>query len=140
MPGIQEDLIKEIAKLNKPIALVIYGGRAMTLESILPYVDSVLYAWHLGTMAGPALSDLILGVTSPSGRTPVSFPRTVGQIPNYYNKKNTGRPNNDHHYVPYSSCWIDTDPQPLFPFGFGLTYSSFSYSNFKMSKTSINFG
>lgn len=107
---------------------------------MLPYVDSVLYAWHLGTMAGPALADLLLGKTSPSGKLPVSFPRTVGQIPLYYNKKNTGRPNNDHHYIPYSSCYIDTDPQPLFPFGFGLTYTSFSYSNFKMSRTSMSFG
>lgn len=139
LPGIQEDLIKEIAKTGKPIVLVVYGGRPMTLENLLPYVDSVLYAWHLGTMAGPALADLITGKISPSGKLPVSFPRTVGQIPTYYNKKNTGRPNNTHNYIPFTSCYIDTDSQPLFPFGFGLSYSTFTYYGFKMSRTSIGY-
>jgi len=140
LPGIQEDLIKEVAKTGRPIILVVYAGRPITLESVLPYVDSVLFAWHLGTMAGPALADLIIGNTSPSGKLPVSFPRVVGQIPIYYNKKNTGRPNNTHNYIPFTSCYIDIDPQPLFPFGFGLSYTTFSYSNFKMSRTSIKFG
>jgi len=112
----------------------------MTLDNVLESVQSILYAWHLGTMAGPALADLILGKTSPSGKLAVSFPRTVGQIPLYYNKKNTGRPNNEHHYVPYSSCYIDIDPQPRYPFGYGLTYTKFTYSNFKMSKTQMGFG
>jgi beta-glucosidase len=140
LPGIQEELVKEIAKTGKPIALIVYGGRSMTLETILPYADSVLYAWHLGTMAGPALADLIIGTTSPSGKLPVSFPRTVGQIPLYYNKKNTGRPNDTHAYEPFTSCYIDIDPQPLFPFGFGLSYTTFTYSNLKLSKTSLGFG
>ena len=70
----------------------------MTIENMLPYVDSVLYAWHLGTMTGPALADLIVGNVAPSGKLPITFPRTVGQIPTYYNKKNTGRPNNSHEY------------------------------------------
>ena len=96
MPGIQEEIVKAIAKTGKPIAAVIYAGRSLLLESILPLVDSVLYAWHLGTMAGPALSDLLLGVVSPSGKLPITFLRAVGQIPLYYNKKNTGRPNDTH--------------------------------------------
>ena len=112
----------------------------MTLENMLPYVDSILYAWHLGTMAGPALADLIIGNVSPSGKLPVSFPRTVGQIPLYYNKKNTGRPNNTHGYIPFTSCYTDTDHQPLFPFGFGLSYATFTYYNFKLSRTSIGMG
>lgn len=103
-------------------------------------VDSVLYAWHLGTMAGPALTDLILGTTSPSGKLPITFPRTVGQIPLYYNKKNTGRPNNTHEYIPFTSSYIDTDTTPMYPYGFGLSYTTFSYSNFKQSKTTISFG
>ena len=78
--------------------MVIYAGRSLTIENMLPYVDSVLYAWHLGTMTGPALADLIVGNVAPSGKLPVTFPRTVGQIPTYYNKKNTGRPNNSHEY------------------------------------------
>jgi beta-glucosidase len=100
----------------------------------------VLYAWHLGTMAGPALTDLILGNVSPSGKLPLTFLRTSGQIPLYYNKKNTGRPNDTHEYQSFTSCYIDIDSTPLFPFGFGLSYSSFSYSNLKLSKTAIGFG
>lgn len=91
-------------------------------------------------MAGPALADLITGKVSPSGKCPITFPRTVGQIPLYYNKKNSGRPNNTHDYIPFTSSYIDTDSTPLFPYGFGLSYTSFSYSNFKMSRTSITFG
>lgn len=91
-------------------------------------------------MAGPALTDLILGTVSPSGKLPLTFPRTVGQIPLYYNKKNTGRPNNTHEYIPFTSSYLDTDTTPLFPYGFGLSYSTFSYSNFKQSKATIAFG
>ena len=90
-------------------------GRSLLLEPILPFVDSVLYAWHVGTMVGPAIADLILGNISPSRKLPVTFLRAVKQIPLYYNKKNTGRPNN-------SSSYIDIDSTPLFPFGFGLSY------------------
>jgi beta-glucosidase len=82
--------------MSKPCAAIIYAGRPLVIESIQPYVDSILYAWHLGTMAGPAIADLILGVVSPSGKLPVTFPRAVGQIPMYYNKKNTGKPNDTH--------------------------------------------
>jgi beta-glucosidase len=140
LPGVQEELVRQIAKTGKPIAAVIYAGRSLLLEPILPYVDSVLFAWHLGTMAGPALTDLLLGNVSPSGKLPVTFLRAAGQIPLYYNKKNTGRPNDTHEYQPYTSSYIDIDSTPLFPFGFGLSYSSFSYSNLKLSKNAISFG
>lgn len=110
------------------------------LEPILPLVDSILYAWHLGTMAGPALADLLIGTVSPSGKLPITFLRTEGQIPLYYNKKNTGRPNETHEYQAFTSCYIDIDSTPLFPYGFGLSYASFTYSNLKMSKTSLAFG
>lgn len=96
LPGVQEDLLRLIAKTGKPIAAIIYAGRSLLLEPILPFVDSVLYAWHLGTMAGPALADLILGNVSPSGKLPITFLRATGQIPLYYNKKNSGRPNDTH--------------------------------------------
>lgn len=133
----QEDLVREIAKIGKPIAVVIYAGRPLLIEPILPLVDSVLYTFHLGTMAGPALTELIIGNTSPSGKLPVTFPRAVGQIPIYYNKKNTGKPNDTHEYIQYTSCYLDIDNTPLYCFGYGLSYSSFSYSNFKISKQSI---
>lgn len=120
--------------------MVVYAGRSLVLDEMSKYVDSILFAWQLGTMAGPALADLILGNISPSGKTPISFPRAVGQIPLYYNKKNTGRPNNTHDPIPFSSCYIDLDPQPLYPFGFGLSYCNFTYSDLKLSRTSIGFG
>jgi beta-glucosidase len=96
LPGVQEELVRQIAKTGKPIAVVIYAGRSLLLEPILPYVDSVLFAWHLGTMAGPAIADLVLGNVSPSGKLPITFLRAQGQIPLYYNKKNSGRPNDTH--------------------------------------------
>ena len=89
-------MIKLISKTGKKIVLVIYAGRSLILEPLLPLVDSVIYAWHLGTMTGPALVYLIFGKLSPSGKLPVTFLRSIGQIPTYYNKKNTGRPNDSH--------------------------------------------
>jgi beta-glucosidase len=91
-------------------------------------------------MAGPALTDLLLGNVSPSGKLPVTFPRAAGQIPLYYNKKNSGRPNDTHEYKSFTSSYVDIDTTPLYPFGYGLSYSSFSYSNFKISQASIGFG
>lgn len=107
---------------------------------MLPLVDSVIYAWQLGTMTGPALVDLIFGEVSPSGKLPVTFLRSIGQIPTYYNKKNTGRPNDTHSYVPFTSSYIDIDSTPLFPFGYGLSYSTITYSNLKLSRKTIGFG
>lgn len=104
----------------------------MILTNVLPLVDSLLYTFHLGTMAGPAIADLLLGVQSPSGKLPISFAKHQGQIPVYYNKFNTGRPD--------LQKYIEMDSEPLFPFGFGLTYSNFSYSNIKLSLDSISFG
>jgi beta-glucosidase len=88
-------------------------------------------------MAGPAIADLLLGVVSLSGKLPLTFLRASGQIPLYYNKKNTGRPNDTHEYKPFTSSYIDIDSTPLFPFGFGLSYTSFSYSGLKISKSSF---
>jgi beta-glucosidase len=137
---VQEDLVRELAKTGKPIAMIVYAGRSLTLESMIPLVDSVLFSWHLGTMMGPALTDLALGVTAPSGKLPITFPRSVGHIPTYYNKKNTGRPNNTHEYQAFTSSYIDCDTTPLFSYGFGLSYTTFSYSNFKQSKTKLAIG
>ncbi len=88
-------------------------------------------------MAGPAISDLVLGVVSPSGKLPVTFLRAVGQIPLYYNKKNTGRPNDTHEYQPFTSSYLDIDTTPLFPYGFGLSYSTFAYSDLKLSQSTF---
>ncbi|MEL7147205.1 MAG: glycoside hydrolase family 3 C-terminal domain-containing protein, partial [Bacteroidota bacterium] len=154
LPGYQEELIHEISKTGKPIVLVVMAGRPLTLGNIIDKVDAVLYAWHPGTMAGPALADLIFGVRSPAGRLPVTWPKSVGQIPVYYNHKNTGRPASADSYVHIddipigawqsslgnNSHYLDDGYTPMYPFGYGLTYSSFSYEDLKQSANSIKLG
>lgn len=154
LPGKQEALIKELAKTGKPIVLIIMAGRPITISNIVDDVDALLFAWHPGTMAGPAISDLLLGKVSPSGRLPVSFPKSVGQIPIYYNHKNTGRPPSKDSFIAIkdipigawqsslgnTSHYLDDGYEPLFPFGFGLSYSEVSYSNIKLSTDSIKLG
>ena len=133
-------MLRLISKTGKSIVLIIYAGRPLILELFLPLVDSIVYAWHLGTMTGPALVDLIFGKVSFSGKLPSTFLRSIGQIPTYYNKKNTGRPNDTHEYVPYTYSYIDIDSTPLFPFRFGLSYSTITYSNLKLSRKTIGSG
>ncbi len=154
LPGVQCELIDEMAKLGKPIILVIMAGRPLLLEEVRKNVDAILYAWHPGTMAGPAIADLLFGIASPSGKLPVTFPRTVGQIPIYYNHKNTGRPATDESVVNIddikvrapqytsgdTSFYLDIDNSPLYPFGYGLSYSEFVYSNLVLDKDKIKLG
>lgn len=140
LPGLQVDLITQISKLGKPIVLLLYAGRSLLLKEVLPLVDSILYVWQLGTMSGPAITDLLFGVQSPSGKLPITFLREKGQIPMYYNKKNTGRPNDTHSYQPFTSSYVDIDSTHLFPFGYGLSYTTFTYSNLSVSKKAIAFG
>lgn len=147
LPGNQEALIKELAKTGKPIVLVIMAGRPLTFENILNDVNSILYAWHPGTMGGSALSDIIFGKVSPSGKLPVTFPRTVGQIPLYYNHKNTGRPpapnqlgrklGTPENPKGYASYYLDVDFTPAYYFGYGLSYTNFEYSNLEISSDNI---
>jgi len=154
LPGDQEDLIDEIASTGKPIVLVIMAGRPLLLQKVIDKVDAILYAWHPGSMAGPAITDLLFGVESPSGKLPVTFPRVGGQIPVYYNHKNTGRPATKNSVVyiddiepgaPQHSCgdtsfYIDTDNSPLYPFGYGLSYSEFNYSKLALRSNEIRPG
>jgi beta-glucosidase len=121
----------EISKLGKPIVLVLYAGRSLILTKYTGLVDSILYTWHLGTMAGPAIVDLLFGVRNPSGRLPLSFLKDQGQIPLYYNKKRTGK-------TPMVG-YIDLDSNPLWSFGFGLSYSDIKIDQFSMSKDKIGF-
>jgi beta-glucosidase len=151
LPGNQEDLIEEISSSGKPVILVIMAGRPLQLDKLIDKVDAILYAWHPGSMAGPAIADLLFGIESPSGKLPVTFPRVVGQIPIYYNHKNTGRPASEQSVVsiddikpraPQHSCgdtsfYLDTDNSPLYPFGYGLSYSKFSYANLTLSHDRI---
>ncbi len=154
LPGIQNELIDEIAATGKPIVLVIMAGRPLLLQEVRGKVDAILYAWHPGTMAGPAIADLIFGVVSPSGKLPVTFPRAVGQIPIYYNHKNTGRPATEQSVVKIDdlepgaqqhssgniSYYLDIDNSPLYPFGHGLSYSEFKYSNLILDNDKIKLG
>jgi beta-glucosidase len=137
LPGAQEDLVNEVAKAEKPMIAIILAGRPLTFHNSAEKMKGVLWAWHPGTMGGAAIADALLGVTSPSGKLPVSFPRTVGQVPIYYNHLNTGRPPGDDKYT---SKYIDIPVTPEYPFGFGLSYTQFTYANPKVSGVQVKAG
>ncbi len=154
LPGNQEALIEELATLGTPLVLVIMAGRPLALERIVPHVHALVVAWHPGTMAGPALADLLFGIESPSGKLPVTFPRMTGQIPIYYAHKNTGRPANPEAMVHIddiepgtpqlsagsTSFHLDAGSTPLFPFGYGLSYAHFEYQDIELSGDTIAIG
>jgi beta-glucosidase len=154
LPGAQEELIRELATPGRPLILVVMAGRPLALESVAPHVDAILWAGHPGTMGGPALADLLLGVASPSGKLPVTFPRVGGQIPIYYAHKNTGKPptpetvvhlddiesGTPQHSVGSTSYHLDVDPSPLFPFGHGLAYATFEYSDIRVEPARVAMG
>ncbi len=98
LPGAQVALINEIAKEGKPIVAVVMAGRPLTFEEVMPHLSAVVYAWHPGTMGGPAIADIISGKENPSGKLPVTFLRHIGQVPMYYNQKNSGKPANDQSW------------------------------------------
>ncbi len=143
LPGAQEALVDELAKTGKKIVVVILAGRPLTFHETASKVDAILYAWHPGTMGGPAVARLLFGDASPSGKLTITFPRTVGQIPIYYAHLNTGRPaleselgvplGNPANPQGYTSKYIDVDFTPEYPFGFGLSYTKFTYSPSRVS-------
>ncbi len=151
LPGSQARLVEAVGKLDVPTVMIINAGRPLTIGKQIEQVDAVLYGWQAGTMMGPAVVDLLLGVESPSGKLPVTFPKTVGQVPLYYNHPKTGRPAPDDYQAPsldkvknmpenvrYSSHYIDSDPFPLFPFGFGLSYTEFNYEDLDLSSRELD--
>jgi beta-glucosidase len=150
LPGAQEALVDAVAQIGKPTIAVILAGRPLTFHEMASKVNAVLYAWHPGTMGGPAIADLLLGRAVPSGKLPVTFPRTVGQIPIYYAHLNTGRPALPEELgIPagtparptgYTSKYIDVDVTPEYPFGYGLSYVSFAYSGLRLSARSVPMG
>lgn len=152
LPGCQERLIEQLRQTDTPLILVILAGRPLTLEPVLDCVDAVLYAWHPGSMGGPAVVELLFGDANPSGKLPVTFPRKVGQIPIYYSQKLSGKPVNEHNFVHIddipiraaqtslgmASNHLDVHFTPQFQFGFGLSYSQFSYQNLQLSTRQID--
>lgn len=139
LPGIQKEFLAELKKLGKPVVLVLMNGRPLTLGWEAENMDAILEAWWPGTMGGDAIAQTLYGLNIPSGKLPMSFPRNVGQLPIYYNHKNTGRPylGTSDPEQKYKSRYTDVDNSPLYPFGFGLSYTTFEYSNLKLSSATL---
>jgi beta-glucosidase len=134
LPGVQEQLLEAVQGTGKPVVLVLMSGRPLAVTWAAEHVPALVQAWALGVETGHALADVLFGDVSPSGKLPVTVPRTVGQVPIYYNHKNTGRPPAD---VKWTSKYIDLPSSPLFPFGYGLSYTTFDYKDLKLSATTI---
>ena len=154
LPGNQADLLAALRGAGKPVIAVIQAGRPLTLANILDDVDALLFAWHPGTMGGPAIADALFGVESPSGKLPATFPLMVGQEPIYYNHKNTGRPATPEDFTHmddlpvrmpqsswgFASFHLDAGYKPLYEFGYGLSYASFAYSDIQASPSEAALG
>jgi beta-glucosidase len=150
LPGAQAALADAVCETGKPVAVVIMAGRPLTFHDVAAKAGAVLYQFHPGAMGGPAIARLLLGQAAPSGRLPVTFPRTVGQVPIYYSHLNTGRPasekelgiplGNPEQPAGYTSKYIDVDFTPEYPFGFGLSYTRFEYSRASISAGTLRAG
>ena len=134
LPGVQEELVKAIQATGKPVVVLINAGRPLIFNWTADQVPAILYTWWLGSEAGNAIADVLFGDYNPSGKLPISFPREEGQIPIYYNHFNTGRPAPNETATNYVSAYIDLKNSPKFPFGYGLSYTTFNYSDLQLSK------
>lgn len=135
LPGVQQELLQAVHNTGKPIVALVMAGRPLTIEWIERNIPAVVNTWHLGTMAGQAIAEVLSGKYNPSGKLTMTFPRNVGQIPIFYNMKNTGRPFQAENK--YTSKYIDVPNEPLYPFGYGLSYTTFTYNGLKLSKTEV---
>jgi beta-glucosidase len=135
LPGRQLDLIKAVAATRKPYAVVLMNGRPLTINWVAENSPAILETWFAGTEAGNAIADVLFGDVNPGGKLPVTFPRSVGQIPIFYNMMNTGRPFKESEK--YTSKYLDIANTPLYPFGYGLSYTNFTLSNIRLSSTQI---
>ena len=154
LPGAQTALVQAVAATGTPVVLVVMAGRPLALTDVVEHADAVLYAWHPGSLAGPALADVLLGDRAPSGRLPVTFPKSSGQIPIFYAHKRTGRPPTPETVVTMedieakapqtsvgnTSFYLDLGDEPLFPFGFGLSYTTFEYADLRLDSHEIALG
>ena len=147
LPGAQTELVKALKATGKPLVLIVMAGRPLTIGDETELADAVLWSFHGGTMAGPGLANVLTGKAVPSGRLPMTFPKMVGQIPFYYNHHNTGRPCTEHPMlidaipvgceqfsIGASSYWLETPVEPLFPFGYGLSYTTFGYGEVRLNE------
>jgi len=142
IPQAQKDLLKKLAELNKPIVLVLFTGRPLAMTEETELSDAILNVWFPGTEAGPAITKVLYGDVNPSGKLSMTFPRNVGQVPIYYSHKNTGRPLSDEkvencEFEKFRSNYLDVCNSPLFPFGYGLSYTTFQYSDVKLSTNKL---
>ena len=136
LPGVQQELLEEVYKVNKNIVLVLNNGRPLTINWADKNIPAIVEAWHLGTQSGHAIAQVLYGDYNPSGKLPMTFPRHVGQVPIYYNYKSTGRPNLPAPNEVFWSHYTDVSNTPLYPFGYGLSYTTFDYSNLKVNVVS----
>ena len=137
LPGVQEELVKAIYATGKPVVVLINAGRPLIFNWTAEHVPAIVYTWWLGSEAGNAIADVLFGDYNPSGKLPVSFPKTEGQIPIYYSHFNTGRPAMNDSDRFYRSAYIDLSLYPQYQFGYGLSYTSFDYSDLKLSRTKM---
>jgi beta-glucosidase len=138
LPGVQEELIKAVYASGKPMVVMISAGRPLVFNWVADHVPAILYTWWLGTEAGNAIADVLFGDYNPSGKLPMSFPRTEGQIPIYYNYLNTGRPAKNENDLNYVSAYTDLPNSPKYAFGYGLSYTSFVYDTVIVSSPVLN--
>lgn len=135
LSGVQPQLAETILATGKPVVVVLMAGRPLTISWLSDHASAIVNAWQLGTMAGPAIADVLFGDYNPSGRLVISFPRNTGQIPVYYSMKTTGRPRDENQK--YTSKYLDIPNTPLYPFGYGLSYTHFEYSGLKTDKDEL---
>ena len=137
LPKSQKRLLKELAKTGKPLVIVLMSGRPLTIADELELPASILQVWHPGIEAGNAIADVVFGDYNPSGKLTATWPRNVGQIPVYHSMKNTGRPIEGDNFQKFKSNYLDVENTPLLPFGHGLSYTDFSYSNIQLNKDEV---
>ena len=135
LSGHQLDLVKTVHATGKPYVVLLKNGRPLTIEWLAANAPAILVTWHSGTMGGPAVADVLFGDVNPSGKLPMTFPRTIGQVPLYYDYKNTGRPFNVNDR--FTSRYMDLPNTPLYPFGFGLSYTTFKIDDLQLNAQNI---
>ena len=139
LPGLQQQLLEEVYNVNKNIVLVLMNGRPLVIPWAAEHIPAIVEAWHLGTQSGHAIAQVLYGDYNPSGKLPMTFPKSVGQLPMSYNYKATGRPDLPGEDIVFWSHYIDEGNEPLYPFGYGLSYSQFSYGDINLTANELKF-